>query len=449
MAGLLAPPEPLDRGLHEAAVFLRTRPGATGALVADCLERIGHLDHQYRCMTWLDPVGAQVRAAELDARAANPAAQPLPLHGIPIVVKEIMAVDGMPDSTGSVSERWNKAMAEGPFVQSLRAAGCIILGKSLSTEFAFGQYNLGRPMPVNPAFSGGPYTTGGSSSGSAAAVAAGYCGFATGTDTGGSVRAPAAFTGTVGFKPAVGNWPMDGVLPLMQALDSPGVFTRTMADLIAVWRALGEANVPTAPASQRLGIAPEWFLRDLDSGVTAAWQSALERLAAAGHELVQLPDQDFSFVGEFFSSQIPAELVQQHGAAELAANERELDPLTWQRLRPALETVPDRAVLATARAAADAFLARCQDAGIDVWLSPVTPVCPARHEQLTDLDYLAAWQALASRNTRALNMLDVPAVSLPLQSDWPVGIQIAARRDHAAQLLGRASALEACLSGSL
>jgi aspartyl-tRNA(Asn)/glutamyl-tRNA(Gln) amidotransferase subunit A len=337
---------------------------------------------------------------------------------------------------------------EGPFVQSLRDAGCVLLGKSLSTEFAFGQFNLGRPMPVNPAVTSEDRVTGGSSSGSAGAMAAGYCGFAIGTDTGGSVRAPAAFTGVVGFKPTQGLWSAQGVFPLARGLDTPGLFTRSVGDAASIFTALTGQHLDglAVPGQLRIGVAPAYFTAGLDGVVADAWHKTLGTLAAAGHELVPLTLAGLPVVEDFYATEVPLELLQTLGAEQLFAQQGLLDPLTLSRLAAVRDNVSDRELLGLI----DRLVVDCQAelsaAQLDCWLAPTVPVVAPMHAELAEIEALQQWQALASRNTRVINILKLPALSLPLQASLPVGLQVVAAEGADAMLLAIAGELEVLLA---
>jgi aspartyl-tRNA(Asn)/glutamyl-tRNA(Gln) amidotransferase subunit A len=422
-------------------------PSGASQLAVECLKRIGELDAALGCMVHIDVDNALVRAAELDAFVAG-GADPLPLHGIPIIIKEIFSIEGMPDSSGSQLLTPDLYTGEGLFVKRLLDAGCVILGKSLSTEFAFGQFNTSRAMPVNPAYQDERRATGGSSSGSAAAIAAGYCGLAIGTDTGGSVRGPAALCGVVGFKPTAGLWPIDGIFPLSARFDSPGLFTNTVEDVAYVFAALNGARKHDRkqPAVLRIGVPQDYFNSELDPEVATAFVAAQKNIIAAGHELVPLEFPAMEPVEHYFSSVLPQELLDTLGRTRIEHNLEKLDSLTRRRLEsvlhedcnPELGLQLDRLIAAT-----EAMLA---DAAVDSWIAPTMPCIAPLQSELLDTDALVRWQARASRNTRCINALGMTAITLPLPTKQPVGLQIAARGGAEALLLGVASILEPILS---
>eukprot|EP01043_Picozoa_sp_COSAG02_P073938 COSAG02_NODE_14585_length_1257_cov_1.586356_1_plen_309_part_01 len=172
-----------------------------------------------------------------------------PLMGVPIAVKDIIQVDGLPLTAGSriPSEVVTQIVgtSEGPLMQRIRRAGCIILGKVKTVEFAYGIDGINRSWgtPWNPHDRSLHRLPGGSSSGSAVATAAGLVGFAIGTDTGGSVRCPAALCGVVGLKTTYGRWELEGVFPLSPAFDTVGALAKTARDAAIVLDAISPSPV--------------------------------------------------------------------------------------------------------------------------------------------------------------------------------------------------------------
>lgn len=193
-------------------------------LVEACLARIDAVDPAVQAWQYLDPehARAQARARDLDHKEGRPAG---PLHGVPVGVKDIIDTSDMPTEDGTVLHAGRMPEDDSTVVAMLRAAGAVIMGKTVTTECA--TYAPGKTRnPHNP-----EHTPGGSSSGSAAAVAAGMVPLALGTQTNGSVIRPAAFCGVYGFKPTHGLIPRQGILKLSRTLDQPGVFARTLEDI--------------------------------------------------------------------------------------------------------------------------------------------------------------------------------------------------------------------------
>ncbi|MFO0891074.1 MAG: amidase [Isosphaeraceae bacterium] len=211
-----------------------------------CLERIDEREPEVQAWVAVDRAGAESQARSLDDELRAGRARG-PLHGIPIGIKDIIDVRGFPTLSGLSGRRWLRwvgpAGADAPLVARLRRAGAVILGKTVSTPFAW----------IDPPATRNPWdldrTPGGSSSGSAAAVACGMCLGAIGTQTGGSIIRPASFCGVAGFKPSYGRISTRGVVPLAPSLDHPGPIARSVGDLQLLDRVLrdsdDEASVPT------------------------------------------------------------------------------------------------------------------------------------------------------------------------------------------------------------
>lgn len=196
------------------------------------LDRALRHDSRYAAYVCLDAARARAAAQVAGQRWHNGTARAL--EGVPIAVKDLMDVAGLPTLAGSLTRPATPAQESATVVRLLEQAGAIVLGKTHTEEYAFGSWGVNESMgtPVNPWSAGEPLVPGGSSSGSAVAVAAGLAPWAIGTDTGGSVRGPAAWQGLVGYKPTPGRISTHGVLPLSTTLDSVGVLCRTVADAL-------------------------------------------------------------------------------------------------------------------------------------------------------------------------------------------------------------------------
>src|SRR5216683_4636792 len=200
------------------------RSGALSAadVLSACLDRMEESEAVVRAWTACDPSGAMDEAGRLDAARRHD----LPLWGTPIGVKDIIDVAAMPTTAASRVLAGNVAIADAPVVARLRAAGAVVLGKTNTQEFAYGAVTPGTSNPSDPS-----RIPGGSSGGSAAALAAGHCLGALGTDTAGSIRIPAALCGVVGLKPRAGRVPLDGIIPLAPSFDVVGPMAGTVADV--------------------------------------------------------------------------------------------------------------------------------------------------------------------------------------------------------------------------
>jgi Asp-tRNA(Asn)/Glu-tRNA(Gln) amidotransferase A subunit family amidase len=246
-------------------------------------------------------------AEELAARWPDPEGRPA-LYGVLVGVKDIFHVDGFETRAGSRLPPEELKGAEGPAVHALKRAGALILGKTVSTEFAY--FGPGPTRnPCNP-----EHTPGGSSSGSAAAVAAGFCPLALGTQTIGSIIRPAAFCGVVGFKPSYGRVSNDGVIPLAPSFDHVGLFApdvltaeRGAAALLAPWRSAYPGGRP------RLGIPEGPYLETARGEGLDHFRALCRKLADAGYEVVPVPAlADFAEVAERQRRAVAAEAARVH-----------------------------------------------------------------------------------------------------------------------------------------
>lgn len=257
--------------------LLETRELSAAALLRDCLERIAEREPVIGAWACLAAEPALAAARELDAGAWRG-----PLHGLPLGVKDIIDTVDLPTAYGSPIYAGHRPAWDAACVAAARAAGGIVLGKTVTTEFA--TYHPGKTAnPHNPA-----HTPGGSSSGSAAAVADGMVPLAYGTQTAGSVIRPAAFCGVVGFKPSFGLISRAGVKVLAGALDTIGVFARDVADaaLFAGVCAGVDLGVPETSAPPRIGLCRGPHGDEAEPAARAVLEDAAARLSAAGAGVV-------------------------------------------------------------------------------------------------------------------------------------------------------------------
>ena len=401
------------RTLEETAAGVRDGSLDPVELVEGALARAADAA-ELNAVVHLDVEGARKTAAAHDRTGA--------LAGVPVLVKEIVEVEGLPYRCGSASmDEVGRKDAE--VVRRLRAAGAIIIGLSHTHEFAYGC--TGTSNRVGPCRNPHDLSrmTGGSSSGSAAAVAAGVVPLAIGTDTAGSVRIPAALCGIVGFKPSYNTIPCDGVFPLSQSLDHVGVLTRTAADAAYALSALADLP-PVEVTTPRLGLAtnPEYF--QLTPEARDAWSAALKALDLIE---VQLPDWSHSFTTAA-NLQGP-EAVANHSAR---SHDR-YQPDVQQRLREASAVQP--ADYTRAQEDAVAITRQLDEVlqQVDAVLTPtVLTTAPLITEAATADGGLEVRKQVLN-NTRLANLTRHAAVSIPLPSDGlPVGLQIIAASNEKA-----------------
>ena len=382
----------------------------------------------------------------LNRRYPDPAARP-PLFGALVGVKDIFNVDGFPTQAGSDLPPELFAGPEAACVTALKAAGALVLGKTVTTEFAYFAPGPTR-NPLSAAL-GEIRTPGGSSSGSAAAVAAGFCSLALGTQTIGSIIRPAAFCGVVGFKPTFGRVPIDGALPLSPSADTVGWFAATMEDVREVaaavvpgWR-FGEREQggkgegertpspfpPFSPAVV-LGISDGPYLERASAEGLAHFNEAVRRLDAAAIEIRRVPAMaDYDDIYRRHNELVAYEAARTH--ARWFDDFREYyHPKTVELIERGQAISADnyrRALDGRARLRDE--LHGLMDAhGFDLWIAPA-----AVGAALPGLDSTGD-PVMALPWTHA----GLPAVSLPAGTDaagWPMGLQVVGRFGRDEELL--------------
>jgi aspartyl-tRNA(Asn)/glutamyl-tRNA(Gln) amidotransferase subunit A len=288
-------PEPADLPIAEASQLIAGGDLSPLELVESCLERATETEPAIRAFVTLDKEGALAQARSLTEELANGRRRG-PLHGIPLGIKDLIDVSGLPTTAASRILRDNMALKDAPVINTLRASGAVIAGKTNTQEFAYGVVTSPTRNPWDL-----EHIPGGSSGGSAAAVVSGMCPGAIGTDTAGSIRIPAALCGVSGLMPRHGRVPVKGIIPLAPSLDSCGPIARDAADLRLMWSALsGDAPTqPAAPGEVRIA-APESpsDIGEIDPEVEAATEGLIETLVNAGAarvdvELPHLSEWDY------------------------------------------------------------------------------------------------------------------------------------------------------------
>ncbi len=370
-------------------------------------------------------------AEELVDRYPDPAHRPS-LFGIPLGVKDIFHVDGFPTQAGSKLPPETLAGKEATVVTRLRAAGCLILGKTMTTEFAYFAPGPTR-NPHNPA-----HTPGGSSSGSAAAVAAGYCPLSLGSQTIGSVNRPAAFCGVVGFKPSRDRISLEGVIPLAPSLDHVGLFAASAG---GVELAASEACERWTPVDEErrpvLGVPEGPYLDSAEREGRHHFRNSVQRLVGRGYQVKTLDAlPDFAEIRRRHDLLVAAEAVQVHAAWFEAFGER---------YHAKTAELIERGMGATARQMKAAregrealrrqLMSLMERYGVDLWVTPAAPgPAPAGLESTGDPVMNLPW------THSGLPSLTLPAgVNL---DGLPLGLQFVARWQADEQLLAWARQLE-------
>jgi aspartyl-tRNA(Asn)/glutamyl-tRNA(Gln) amidotransferase subunit A len=414
-------------------------------LVRGCLAQIGARPAVNAFITRLDDAAlAEAKRCEEEIAAGRYRGL---LHGMPIAVKDLIDVAGAPTTAGSAVPPRHPG-ADAPVIARLRDAGAIIIGKTNLHEFAFGTTSEESAFgPVrNPLDES--RSAGGSSGGSAAALVAGMCFGALGTDTGGSIRIPSAACGTVGLKPTFGEIPCDGVVPLSVTLDHVGPMTRSVEDAALMFDALaGRQPRPLTPAAGplRIGVAAGYLGQRIDPGARDALARAREAFTAGGHRLDEVEIEHAAWTPHAYLAIVLPEASRYH-AANLERHASGFSPGVRIRLEMGRYVLAEDYIRAlrlreALRAAVDDALA-----DVEVLLLPALPIpAPVLGAVSVDIDGVAEpVRAAMLRLTQLFNITGHPAVALPAANavdGLPRGLQLVGRRGHTARLLAVAAAL--------
>jgi aspartyl-tRNA(Asn)/glutamyl-tRNA(Gln) amidotransferase subunit A len=439
-----------------AAALIKSRQVSPVELTQACLGRIEALNPSLNAFISVtaDSALEQAKLAEADVRRGEWRGQ---LHGIPIALKDMIDTAGVRTTAASALYKDRMPERDAAVVERLRRAGAVLLGKLNMQEFAYG----GTSVPSYFGPTRNPWrlecVAGGSSGGSAAAVAAGLCYGSLGTDTGGSIRQPAAFCGVVGLKATHGRVSLRGVIPLAPSLDHVGPLARTVGDCALLLEATAgydcadttseDRPIDLAPdrmdlRGMRIGIPREFFFDKLDAEVAAAVECALALLTSLGaetHEVALGVSTDRTvFRAEAFA----------HHAAHLAETPELYLPETRKKL------LLGASIDAPTYIAARRHLAQMRRGianlfgQVDVLITPTAPVAaprladyPASFEEV-----LALEAAFVLRNTRPFNLFGIPTLTVPCgmtRAGLPVGLQIAGPSWQEQRVLKLAHAFEA------
>jgi aspartyl-tRNA(Asn)/glutamyl-tRNA(Gln) amidotransferase subunit A len=426
--------------LSDAAELLRLKKTSSVKLTEACLARIEKLNPILNAFITVTAESA-LREAHVAHEEISAGRYRGALHGIPIALKDLIDTEGVRTTAGSGVYLNRIPERDATVVRRLREAGAIFLGKLNLHEFAYGGSGvISQFGPVRNPWDVSK-TTGGSSSGSAAAVAAGMCFAALGTDTAGSIRLPAAFCGIVGLKPTYGLVSATGVIPLCWTYDHVGPMTRTARDAAIVLDAIAgyDPEDPTSlnadyvavtggldqlPGGLRVGIAREFFMDDFDDEVRVGFGSALERLSRMLGERpveVSVPLEKSNVVrvaepyayhekliGKSAELYQPATLERIKAGAGISAT-------TYLEVRRELEVLR--------RSSVEIFK------NVDLVITPTVPCLPYSIESLLENPAeLRPKELRMLRNTRPFNTLGWPAITVPCggAGQMPIGLQIVA-----------------------
>ena len=401
---------------------------------------------------------AEARAARDRIRAGRSRGL---LEGIPIAWKDLFGHEGMATTAGSVvMVDAPPASRDAAVVDALAAAGMVAVGRTNMSEFAFSGLGINPHYgtPENPHSRDVPRLPGGSSSGAGAAVAAGLVPVAMGTDTGGSIRIPAAFNGVIGYKATRSRYPMDGVFPLAKSLDSLGPLTRTVQDAVwidAAMRRQSTASVARGSVEGLQLVVPETvFFDGIEPGVVSAFEAGLERLGKAGARISRRPFPLFAELFELMSRLGPlvtAEAFALHRERLFSPAADRMDPRVVMRCKLGEKTaMPDYIAILDARERMIAELAREVPADT-LLVSPTLPhVAPPTAPLAEDFEAFLAMNGKTLRNTLIGNFFDWCGVSIPCgtgDAGMPVGLLLSGLPHTDEHLLSAALAAEDIVRG--
>ena len=444
-----------EHPIHRLATAIETREVSVREVVEATLARIADRDPSLRAFTIVLGESARVDADRADREIASGRYRG-PLHGVPVSIKDLIDLGGVPTSAASWVTGRAPAHADAPVVARLRAAGAILIGKCNLHEFAFGttgeDSSFGQTLhPHDPNRS-----PGGSSGGSAVSVATGMAFATLGTDTGGSIRIPAAACGLVGLKPTFGEVSCDGVVPLAPSLDHVGPLTRCVGDARLVYRAIRDhpedEPTPTSGAARNLGCPRPYFLDRLDGEVRAVFDRALSQLTDADWTVEDTPVQHAHDAATIYLHLVLPEAAAMH-AATLEQQPQNYTPAVRLRLELGRYVRAEDYVRAQH---GRAVLGRAVDAALEGRDALVLPslAIPAPTLGATAVDVDGQTESLRSimlRLTQLFSTTGHPAVSIPCgltPAGLPCGLQLVGHRHRTDYLLDVAEAVEAALGGA-
>jgi aspartyl-tRNA(Asn)/glutamyl-tRNA(Gln) amidotransferase subunit A len=450
--------------LSEASRLVRSKKVSPVELTKECLSRIERLNSKLNAFITVTGDAALAQAHEAEAEILRYRWRG-PLHGIPIALKDLVDTAGVRTTAGSRLFQNRIPTQDADVVRRLKAAGAVLLGKLNLHEFAYGGssvFSYFGPVhnPWNPA-----YSSGGSSGGSAAAVAAQLCFGAIGSDTGGSIRLPAACCGIVGLKPTYGRVSTSGVIPLSWSLDHLGPMTRTAMDAALMLSVIGgydpqdpgsldlpvpdyAATIAATTSSLQLGLPRAYFYDALDPEVQAAMEAALsllKTLTGRQRDIAPLAtDGTYSSVIDPYVTILSAEAYAYHKEYVSRSPELYLAP-TVKRIS-AGKDITTSAYIQSRRQLEQIrhSVSRVFDS-VDLVITPTMPVPPFAIADLADPDTARPKELVMLHNTRPFNLLALPTISVPsgfTRAGLPIGMQITGPPGGEARVLRLAYAYE-------
>ena len=407
-------------------------------IVTSYLNRIKAVNDKLNAFIFIDEKKAINNAIAID-KLLKSGVDLGPLMGLPVAIKDICSVNNMPTTNGSIVNSDDITGKEGSLVKRLKELGCVVIGKTHTVEFALGATGLNkhRGTPWNPWDLETHRIPGGSSSGSAVAVASGLVPFAIGTDTGGSVRIPASLTGVAGLKTTKDVWPTDGIFPLSPTLDTPGPLARSFEDIKTIFETYGSGVKkdlgPIHLSNLKLAKLGKPFTDDLDEEVQNAYEKICEKLKEKGANLIELDIPEALERVNLFPPIVGSEIIYAFGEKRFLDNWDNMDPVTAKRAKVGLDVKSADYLKFKNRLKELEIMASDFFKDYDALISPTTVMRAMKVEDCEINGKLHDRSLLSSANTQPGNLFNLCGISYPIQkycNDYksdtclPVGLQV-------------------------
>ncbi len=450
------PDDPLIKSnIDEIGKQLRDGSLTCVKLTSIYLRRINILNPKLNAYIYLNEDKALSWAEGIDKLFSN-GVDLGPLMGVPIAIKDICSVNGMPTTNGSNIISDDITGPEGSLVKRLKSLGCIILGKTHSVEFALGATGLNKykGTPRNPWDENIHRMPGGSSSGSAVAVASGLAAFAIGTDTGGSVRIPASLNGIVGLKTTKNRWATDGIFPLSPTLDTPGPITRNVMDTKLIFNTYngksGYIIKPIEIKNMSFGKLKEPFTSNLDPQVMEAYENICAELKKLGAKIDEIIIPEANEKASLFPKIVGSEIISAFGIDRFKENVDRMDPITGNRAKLGLNVHSFEYISAKQRVSELEVMVNQYFMKYDALISPTTVMQAIDVKKAQIGEKLHERSLLASANTQPVNIFGICAITYPIQkfvknqnkNTLPIGLQIICNKDEDEKAVEIALSLE-------
>ena len=426
-----------DGGIAAFARRFRSGELTSESVTQIYLDRIKRFDPKLEAFEHVssDDALCTARAMDLLIRAGTDLG---PLMGVPIAIKDVFNINEMPAPKVGSDLDLNDILGtkEGAFIKALRKAGCVFLGQTKAVEFCLGITgdSKTRGTPWNPTDLENRRVPGGSSSGSGVATAAGLCAFAIGSDSGGSIRVPAAFNGIFGLKTTFGLWPTDGTFPLDPRVDSIGLLTKSAQDAMIAFKTIssiifGHQYSPRSSGIRldrlNIGVPTNHFFDGLNVEIDNAFKGMNKHLENEGCRFEDIYVPEASERADYFPVSMPAALISILGEEKFLKKNHLIDPVIAKRMEAGLESKAYHFLSLENRRTKSRELVIDKFIGFDAWVSPTTTDFAPLVSDLNDPEIAMKLALGMTQNTQPANYLGLCSVSIPLPVDGlPIGYQL-------------------------